>query len=172
MCKFSWGGKKLLALLHKRHPRWLGLARSTACDILSRHGMVPTRHQRRRIGHPGKPTTQILAPNDVWAADYEGCRRSAVASAPGASENGTLRHEDRGPEPGRPPPRRRRAFVLTTLLDHPRRYLQAEERARRDESIVRMGSHGFPRIPRATYRALNADRPGASQYSSSGGNSR
>jgi len=66
VCKFSWGGKKLLALLHKRHPRWLGLARSTACDILSRHGMVPTRHQRRRIGHPGKPTTQILAPNDGW----------------------------------------------------------------------------------------------------------
>src|SRR6059036_2550326 len=62
----SWGGKKRLALLHKRHPRWLLPGRSTACDILSRHGMVPTRRHRRRIGHPGKPTTQILAPNDVW----------------------------------------------------------------------------------------------------------
>src|SRR6266516_5948387 len=50
----SWGGKKLLALLHKRHPR-LGLpSRSTACDILSRHGMVPRRRPRRRVGHPGK----------------------------------------------------------------------------------------------------------------------
>ena len=38
----SWGGKKLLALVHKRHPRWLLPGRSTACDILSRHGMVPT----------------------------------------------------------------------------------------------------------------------------------
>ncbi len=68
----SWGGKKLLALLRKRHPRWRLPGRSTACDILSRHGLVPTRRHRRRIGHPGKPMTQILAPNDVWGADYKG----------------------------------------------------------------------------------------------------
>jgi len=60
----TWGGKKLLALLHKRHPRWPLPGRSTACDILSRHGMVPLRRQRRRIGHPAsrrprswRPTT-------------------------------------------------------------------------------------------------------------------
>jgi transposase InsO family protein len=46
--------------------------RSTACNILKRHGRVPLRGQRRRIGHPGKPTSQILAPNDVWSADYKG----------------------------------------------------------------------------------------------------
>src|SRR5258705_6112269 len=67
-----WGGKKLLALLHRRQPRWNLPGRSTACDILSRHGMVPIKRQRRRIGHPGKPTSQILAPNDVWSADYKG----------------------------------------------------------------------------------------------------
>src|SRR5258708_102311 len=67
-----WGGKKLLALLHKRQPRWTLPGRSTACDILSRHGMVPIKRQRRRLGHPGKPTSQILAPNDVWSADYKG----------------------------------------------------------------------------------------------------
>src|SRR5205814_1710614 len=67
-----WGGKKLLALLHRRHPRWDLPGRSTACDILSRHGMVPIKRQRRRIGHPGKPTSQILAPNDMWSADYKG----------------------------------------------------------------------------------------------------
>ena len=67
-----WGGKKLLALLQKRHPRWHLPGRSTACDILSRHGMVPIKRQRRRLGHPGKPTSQILAPNDVWSADYKG----------------------------------------------------------------------------------------------------
>ena len=67
-----WGGKKLLALLHKRHPGWDLPGRSTACDILSRHGMVPIKRQRRRIGHPGRPTSQILAPNDVWSADYKG----------------------------------------------------------------------------------------------------
>jgi len=68
----SWGGKKLLTLLHKRHPRWELPGRSTVCDILSRHGMVPKKRARRRIGHPGKPTSAILAPNDVWSADYKG----------------------------------------------------------------------------------------------------
>lgn len=68
----SWGGKKLLALVHKRHPGWELPHRSTVYDILSRRGMVAKKRQRRRIGHPGKPTSQILAPNDVWSADYKG----------------------------------------------------------------------------------------------------
>jgi len=67
-----WGGKKLLALLRKRHPRWSLPGRSTACDILSRHGMVPVQRRRRRLGHPGKPKPQVLAPNDVWSTDYKG----------------------------------------------------------------------------------------------------
>jgi len=68
----AWGGKKLLSILQKRHPHWPWPARSTVCDILSRHGLVPKQRQRRRIGHPGKPTTSILAPNDVWTADFKG----------------------------------------------------------------------------------------------------
>ncbi len=68
----SWGAKKLLTLLAKRHPVTLLPSRSTVCDILNRHGLVPKRRQRRRIGHPGKPTSAILAPNDVWSADYKG----------------------------------------------------------------------------------------------------
>lgn len=67
-----WGGRKLLALLHKQHPRWDLPGRSTASEILKRHGMIPRQRRRRRIGHPGKPTSQILAPNDVWSADYKG----------------------------------------------------------------------------------------------------
>src|SRR6266571_51888 len=68
----SWGGKKLLALVHKRHRNWDLPHRSTVCDILKRHGMVPKQRSRRRIGHPGKPTSSILAPNDLWSADYKG----------------------------------------------------------------------------------------------------
>ena len=34
--------------------------------------MVPRQRRRRRLGHPGKPTSQVLAPNDVWSADYKG----------------------------------------------------------------------------------------------------
>lgn len=68
----GWGGKKLRALLQRRHPRWTLPGRSTVCDILRRHGLVPTRRSRRRIGHPGKPTTIMGAPNAVWCADYKG----------------------------------------------------------------------------------------------------
>src|SRR5687768_16566454 len=57
-----WGGRKLLALLHKQHPRWDLPGRSTASEILKRHGMIPRQRRRRGIGHPGKPTSQIVAP--------------------------------------------------------------------------------------------------------------
>ena len=36
----SWGAKKLLPRLAKRYPRWDLPSRTTASDILSRHGMV------------------------------------------------------------------------------------------------------------------------------------
>jgi putative transposase len=68
----SWGAKKLLSILCTRHPRWPWPARSTVCDILSRHGFVPKKRKRRVIGHPGKPTSSIDAPNDVWSADFKG----------------------------------------------------------------------------------------------------
>jgi transposase InsO family protein len=67
-----WGAKKLLVLVAKGHPRWPWPARSTVCDILRRHGLVPKPRIRRPIGHPGKPTTPIAAPNDVWSADFKG----------------------------------------------------------------------------------------------------
>jgi putative transposase len=68
----SWGAKKLLSILSQRHPRWPWPARSTVCDILSRHGLVPKKRQRRAIGHPGKPMSHIGAPNEVWSADFKG----------------------------------------------------------------------------------------------------
>ena len=68
----SWGARKLLAILAQRQARWSLPHRSTVCDILSRHGMVPKRRQRRALGHPGKPISQILAPNDLWCADFKG----------------------------------------------------------------------------------------------------
>lgn len=68
----TWGAKKLLILVRNRHPRWDLPSRSTVCDILSRNGMVPKKRQRRRIGHPGKPSSSMLAPNDVWSADFKG----------------------------------------------------------------------------------------------------
>jgi putative transposase len=68
----DWGAKKLLKLLSKDQPdaKWPG--RSTVCDILTRHNLVKQPRRRRAIGHPGKPSTIITAPNQVWAADFKG----------------------------------------------------------------------------------------------------
>ena len=41
-------------------------------DILRRNDPVPKKGHRRHIGHLGKPTSQILAPNEVWSADFKG----------------------------------------------------------------------------------------------------
>jgi transposase InsO family protein len=67
-----WGAKKLLDLLSKAQPDLRWPARSTACDILRRHQLVRKTRRRRVIGHPGKPTTVITEPNQVWAADFKG----------------------------------------------------------------------------------------------------
>jgi putative transposase len=68
----SRGATQLVSIRSTRHPRWPWPARSTVCDLLSRHGFVPKNHQRRAIGHPGKPISPIGGPNDVWSADFKG----------------------------------------------------------------------------------------------------
>jgi transposase InsO family protein len=68
----SWGAKKLLKILQKKHPRWPWPQRSTVCDILKRHGLIKKKRRRRKVGHPGPPTTVVTAPNDLWCADYKG----------------------------------------------------------------------------------------------------
>jgi putative transposase len=68
----DWGAKKLLKLLSKDQPECEWPARSTACNILARHNLVKQSRRRRPIGHPGKPSTIITAPNQVWAADFKG----------------------------------------------------------------------------------------------------
>src|SRR5215510_5828084 len=67
-----WGAKKLLPLLERRHPSWDLPSRTTVFEILNRYGMVPKKRRRRAVGHPGRPTTRVLAPNDLWCADFKG----------------------------------------------------------------------------------------------------
>jgi putative transposase len=73
----TWGAKKLRPLLAKRFPVEELPSRTTVFDILGRHGMLAKKRQRRRIGYPGKPTSSILAPNDVWSADFKGQFKTA-----------------------------------------------------------------------------------------------
>ncbi len=68
----SWGAKKLLALMRRQDPKGPWPGRSTVCDLLQRHGLVRAPRARRRLGHPGKPTTVARAPNELWCADFKG----------------------------------------------------------------------------------------------------
>lgn len=68
----TWGSKKLLKLLSKRDPKQPWPARSTVCDLLARHGLVKKARKRRHPSHPGKPSSIISAPNQLWCADFKG----------------------------------------------------------------------------------------------------
>ena len=68
----TWGAGKLLAFIARRHRGWELPARSTANEILKRHGLVAKKPSRRRIGHPGKPTLGMGVPNECWCADFKG----------------------------------------------------------------------------------------------------
>ena len=68
----TWGPKKLLKLLSRRDPDRIWPARTTACDILARHGLVKKARKRRHLSHTGKPSSIIAAPNQVWCADFKG----------------------------------------------------------------------------------------------------
>jgi len=66
-----WGPKKLIPWLARRHDRaWP--APSTAGEILKRLDLVKDRRRRRRVDHPGRPTTQATQPNQLWTADFKG----------------------------------------------------------------------------------------------------
>ena len=68
----TWGAKKLLRILAKRYPTWPLPARSTASDLLQRHGLVTHRRRRQFPSHPGRPLTPMTAPNEIWTADFKG----------------------------------------------------------------------------------------------------
>lgn len=68
----SWGPRKLLAYLGRRHPEWPWPAASTAGDILKRHGLVKPRRRRHRPPHPGRPQVEVQSANDLWSCDFKG----------------------------------------------------------------------------------------------------
>lgn len=68
----TWGPKKLLAYLARRHPDLALPAASTAGAILQRHGLIAPRARRRKPVHPGRVPLTTAAPCDVWCADFKG----------------------------------------------------------------------------------------------------
>jgi transposase InsO family protein len=70
--RFGWGAKKLCKLVAVRRPDLVLPCVATVSAILDRNGRVTHKPKRRKIGHPGKPSAPILAPNDIWSADFKG----------------------------------------------------------------------------------------------------
>jgi len=68
----TWGPRKLLPYLAPRHPDVAWPVASTVGEILKRAGLVRGRQRRRPVGHPGRPTSALDAPNAVWTADFKG----------------------------------------------------------------------------------------------------
>ena len=68
----TWGPRKLLPWIEKRHPDVALPAASTVGAILKRHGLVDPRRRRRVAAHPGSRPLVSDAPGDVWTADYKG----------------------------------------------------------------------------------------------------
>jgi transposase InsO family protein len=68
----TWGAGKLLKVLHRRQREWSLPARSTACELLKRWGLVRSRRRRSKPGHPGPPLSVMDSPNAVWSADFKG----------------------------------------------------------------------------------------------------
>jgi putative transposase len=68
----TWGPRKILAYLARRHRRGAWPAASTVGALFQAAGLIRSRPRRRPLGHPGRPTTPMDAPNAVWTADFKG----------------------------------------------------------------------------------------------------
>lgn len=68
-----WGPKKLLRVLHRRHPAVVWPHRSTMCAWLHARGLVTARRRPSPVSAtPRSPLQPALAPNDLWTTDFKG----------------------------------------------------------------------------------------------------
>ena len=68
----SWGPRKLLTYLQRRHPDVCLPAASTVGVILKRHGLIEPRRRRRKPIHPGRTPLRAEAPGELWCTDFKG----------------------------------------------------------------------------------------------------
>src|SRR5437867_3007145 len=67
-----WGAKKLLRILSRKDPRETWPARTTVCDLLKRHDLIPKTRRRPTLSHPGRPLTPLPGSNGIWRAAFKG----------------------------------------------------------------------------------------------------
>jgi transposase InsO family protein len=68
----SWGPRKILAWLGRRHPGLALPAASTVGDLYSRELLVKQRPRRRKWSQPGRAKVVASGPNDLWTIDFKG----------------------------------------------------------------------------------------------------
>jgi transposase InsO family protein len=69
----TWGPRKILAYLGRRHPSLALPVPSTVGDLFKRTGLVPeSRRRRKHSGNGHAPALLASAPNQVWMADFKG----------------------------------------------------------------------------------------------------
>jgi putative transposase len=73
-----WGPKKIWALLARTTPAESMPSRSTVGRILESSGLVVRRRRYRQPsqGLPLRPVVEVVAPNDLWTADFKGWWRT------------------------------------------------------------------------------------------------
>lgn len=67
-----WGPRKLLAVLKRQQPDVSWPGRSTAGDILRRHGLVKARRRQRKVTLAPAPPFEPRAANELWSVDFKG----------------------------------------------------------------------------------------------------
>jgi hypothetical protein len=72
----SWGPRKLLAWLERRHRGRHFPAPSSVGDLLRRRGLVKPRRRRRRVQPRVARPGRYDAPNATWCADFKGWFRT------------------------------------------------------------------------------------------------
>lgn len=68
----TWGPKKLLAYLSRKHPKREWPAQSTIGALLKRRGLVEPRRRRSRTPRSTHPLAAATEPNVVWCVDFKG----------------------------------------------------------------------------------------------------
>ena len=68
----GWSAHKLLVMLRKVTPHAPWPRRSTACELLKRHGLIRTRRRRERVRGPRVPLAPFTHANAVWTTDFKG----------------------------------------------------------------------------------------------------
>jgi putative transposase len=68
----TWGPRKLLAWLGRKHPRIELPAASTAGELLKRSGLIRPRRVRTRPEGNASGLSEMNAANAVWCADFKG----------------------------------------------------------------------------------------------------